>query len=161
MQSNNNNSFNHFNNETIQNDPGTTTAIIFQIIGMLTLFYYCIYCPLEYIIRYACNNIGALKRSNKILSPGPGDYAIITGASDGIGKEYARQLAARGYNLLLLSRTEEKLNKLRQEILLEQQQKQTNKNGSCHNNIKVYKSKKPDLKILDFFTLFNLFLLFI
>lgn len=43
-------------------------------------------------------------------------YAIITGASDGIGLEYARQLAAKGYNLLLLSRTESKLQKIQEEL---------------------------------------------
>lgn len=33
----------------------------------------------------------------------------MTGASDGIGKEYATQLAAKGFNLILVSRTQSKL----------------------------------------------------
>jgi 17beta-estradiol 17-dehydrogenase / very-long-chain 3-oxoacyl-CoA reductase len=45
-----------------------------------------------------------------------GTWVVITGASDGIGKEYAIQLAQKGFNLLLVSRTQSKLDTLRQEI---------------------------------------------
>lgn len=41
---------------------------------------------------------------------------MITGASDGIGKEYALQLAAKGFNVLLVSRTQSKLDTLASEI---------------------------------------------
>ena len=40
----------------------------------------------------------------------------MTGASDGIGKEYALQLAQKGYNILLVSRTQSKLDSLSTEI---------------------------------------------
>ncbi|MGB0865161.1 MAG: SDR family NAD(P)-dependent oxidoreductase [Granulosicoccaceae bacterium] len=36
-------------------------------------------------------------------------FALITGASAGLGKEFARQLGAQGWNLLLCSRSSEKL----------------------------------------------------
>ncbi|KIW06122.1 uncharacterized protein PV09_03289 [Verruconis gallopava] len=45
-----------------------------------------------------------------------GSYAVITGASDGIGKEFALQLAKKGYNLLLISRTQSKLEALAADI---------------------------------------------
>ncbi|KAF2261529.1 NAD(P)-binding protein [Lojkania enalia] len=45
-----------------------------------------------------------------------GSWALITGASDGIGKEFALALAAKGYNLILVSRTESKLTSLTSEI---------------------------------------------
>lgn len=45
-----------------------------------------------------------------------GDYAVVTGASDGIGKEFAFQLASRGFNMVLISRTESKLVTLKKEI---------------------------------------------
>lgn len=38
-----------------------------------------------------------------------GNWAVVTGASDGIGKEYALQLAAKGFNIVLVSRTQSKL----------------------------------------------------
>lgn len=43
-------------------------------------------------------------------------WAIITGASDGIGKEYAAQLAAKGFNLVLISRTLSKLEAVSEEL---------------------------------------------
>jgi len=38
-----------------------------------------------------------------------GSWAVITGATDGIGLAYARELAKKGINICLISRTEEKL----------------------------------------------------
>ena len=45
-----------------------------------------------------------------------GKYAIITGATDGIGKAYALALAKRGMSLVLISRTESKLQAVAEEI---------------------------------------------
>lgn len=42
---------------------------------------------------------------------------MVTGASDGIGKEFSLQLAAKGFNVLLVSRTQSKLLTLAEEIL--------------------------------------------
>lgn len=42
--------------------------------------------------------------------------SVITGATDGIGKGFAQQLANKGMNLVLISRSEAKLNKVSQEI---------------------------------------------
>lgn len=41
---------------------------------------------------------------------------MVTGASDGLGKEFATQLAAKGFNLVLVSRTLSKLEALSQEL---------------------------------------------
>lgn len=43
-------------------------------------------------------------------------YAIVTGASKGIGKEIALELAARGYNLFLVARNAQELHQVSDEI---------------------------------------------
>lgn len=48
-----------------------------------------------------------------------GRWAVVTGSTDGIGKEYAKELARRGVNLVLVSRTMEKLHKVSAEIVRE------------------------------------------
>ncbi|KAH6685904.1 estradiol 17-beta-dehydrogenase 12-B [Plectosphaerella plurivora] len=46
----------------------------------------------------------------------PGSWAVVTGASDGLGKEFATQLAAKKFNIVLVSRTQSKLDTLSQEL---------------------------------------------
>jgi len=46
-----------------------------------------------------------------------GDWALITGASSGIGKEFAKQLAQRGLNVVLVARRIDKLKQLADEIV--------------------------------------------
>ena len=41
-----------------------------------------------------------------------GPWAIVTGASDGIGKAIAEQLAEQGYHLVIVARREETLKEL-------------------------------------------------
>src|SRR5438094_7505663 len=45
-----------------------------------------------------------------------GCSALITGASAGIGREFARQLAGRAQSLILVARREQRLNELRDEL---------------------------------------------
>lgn len=42
--------------------------------------------------------------------------ALVTGASSGIGRDLARELSMQGYDLVLVARNLEKLNKLKQEL---------------------------------------------
>ena len=45
-----------------------------------------------------------------------GSWALVTGCTQGIGKEYAMELAARGMNIILVSRNRETLGLVAQEI---------------------------------------------
>lgn len=58
---------------------------------------------------------------NTFLRPGKkltklGEWAIVTGATDGIGKAYAMAMAKKGMNIVLISRTESKLKDVQGEI---------------------------------------------
>jgi short-subunit dehydrogenase len=46
-----------------------------------------------------------------------GPWALVTGASSGIGEEFARQLAAKGLNVIIAARRKDRLAQLRQNIL--------------------------------------------
>ncbi len=51
------------------------------------------------------------------LPPPSGDsIALVTGASSGIGQEFARQLSERGYRLAITARREDRLNALAEEL---------------------------------------------
>ncbi|XP_036440233.1 very-long-chain 3-oxoacyl-CoA reductase-B isoform X1 [Colossoma macropomum] len=45
-----------------------------------------------------------------------GTWAVVTGATDGIGKAYAEELARRGFSIVLISRTQEKLDEVAKAI---------------------------------------------
>ncbi|XP_018653400.1 putative steroid dehydrogenase [Schistosoma mansoni] len=60
--------------------------------------------------------IGKKLFSKRKLLKQAGEWAIVTGATDGIGKVYAEELASDGLNIMLISRNEEKLLKVANEI---------------------------------------------
>ncbi|CAI2375772.1 unnamed protein product [Moneuplotes crassus] len=50
-----------------------------------------------------------------------GGYVVVTGATDGLGLEYARQFALKGFNLVLVARNQEKLDATKAELSREHQ----------------------------------------
>lgn len=50
------------------------------------------------------------------VGPGLGEWAVVTGSTDGIGKSYAEELAKLGMKVVLISRSQDKLNQVSSEI---------------------------------------------
>lgn len=50
------------------------------------------------------------------VGPELGEWAVVTGSTDGIGKSYAKELAKCGMKLVLISRSQDKLNQVSSEI---------------------------------------------
>ena len=50
-----------------------------------------------------------------------GPWGLITGASSGIGKEYAKHIANKGLNIVLVARSEEKLRSIEKDIITKYQ----------------------------------------
>lgn len=86
-----------------------------------------------------------------------GNWALVTGASDGIGKEFALQLARAGFNLLLVSRTEAKLGALADEISSKNPAVQTKilAMDFARNNDEDYERLKTLVNELDIAVLVN------
>lgn len=83
---------------------------LLQGLGALTLLYVS-----SQALQLLCTLHSFFLRRGKTLRK-YGQWAIVTGATDGIGRAYAFELAKKGLCVLLLSRTEEKLQEVEKEL---------------------------------------------
>ncbi|KAI9139251.1 hypothetical protein BKA69DRAFT_1086821 [Paraphysoderma sedebokerense] len=86
---------------------------------------------------------------------GKNSWAVITGASDGIGREFATQLAGKKFNVVLVSRTESKLKDLARHIEDTYNVKTkvvamdfTKTNDESYRNLKAALEETPDIGVL-------------
>jgi len=56
------------------------------------------------------------QRKNLVSRYGANSWALVTGATDGIGKGFCEELCLSGFNLILVSRNEDKLNALANDL---------------------------------------------
>ncbi|VDN39459.1 unnamed protein product [Dibothriocephalus latus] len=93
--------------------PSTMSAlIILAVIGAMAVVR-CVFSFLRPIITYFLLRHFLSKRADLKKA---GDWAIVTGSTDGIGKAFAHELARSGLNVFLISRSTEKLMKVANEI---------------------------------------------
>ena len=65
---------------------------------------------------YALLKYFVLPRRNMQARYGANSWAVVTGASDGIGKQYAIELAKEGFNIVLMARNKAKTEAVSQDI---------------------------------------------
>jgi len=83
-----------------------------------------------------------------------GSWAVVTGATDGIGKAYAEELAKSGMNIMLLSRSQEKLKDTAADIQ-SQYKVQTKWMAADYSKTDIYGAIEADLSTLDIGVLVN------
>ncbi|KAJ3640123.1 hypothetical protein Zmor_003439 [Zophobas morio] len=72
----------------------------------------------RFLFRFFYNNFIAVNlKINAVDLKDAGRWAVVTGATDGIGKAYAEMLAKTGLNVVLISRSREKLETVAKDIV--------------------------------------------
>lgn len=84
--------------------------VIFPLLGLLLALYY-----VRGVLDFIWFHYLRPKSYTRFLH-GTKPYALITGATDGIGKSTAKVLYARGFNLILHGRNEEKMKQVVEEV---------------------------------------------
>ena len=92
----------------IQSSIPAQAVVAFGVLGALAVFRFALG-VLSFVWRH-------FLRAGKDLGLQYGSWAIVTGATDGIGRAYADELAKQGLNLVLISRTQSKLDVTAKEI---------------------------------------------
>jgi hypothetical protein len=82
-------------------------TLVFAVLGVLAAVYHG-FAVLHFVYRLF---LRAPVRLTKY-----GSWAVVTGATDGIGKAYATELARKGLNVLIISRSAEKLKETKADI---------------------------------------------
>ena len=71
---------------------------------------------LSFVWDFVCGLYNHFLRPGKNIVKTYGKWAVVTGATDGIGKAMALELAKKGCNILLISRTQSKLEDCKNEL---------------------------------------------
>ncbi|KAJ2604514.1 hypothetical protein H4R99_001764 [Coemansia sp. RSA 1722] len=93
------------------NEYFNTLWVVMMLYGSVASLYYVIN-ALDMLLDLFIRDPVPLEK----FGAGKGFWAVVTGCTDGIGKEMALQLADKGFNIIMLSRTPSKLNEVQKII---------------------------------------------
>lgn len=82
-------------------------------------------------------------------------FLVVTGASDGIGKSFAKQLAQQGLNMVLISRTQSKLEKVAAEIESEHKVQTKIVTIDFNGGIEIYEKIAKEIESINIGILIN------
>ncbi|CAD8186763.1 unnamed protein product [Paramecium pentaurelia] len=95
-------------------------------------------------------------RRNIIQRYGRNSWAVVTGGTDGIGKEFCIELAKQGFNIVIVAKNEQKMNELSQQLQnFQVETKIIVADFSQEHSIEFYEKVKSDLRYLDISILVN------
>ena len=87
-----------------------------SFIKIITYIFYIYFAKLSLQILYWLYKICFRKRKDILNRYGRDSWALITGASDGIGKGFAEELARVGFNIILVARNQSKLENVAKQL---------------------------------------------
>ncbi|XP_005986970.1 very-long-chain 3-oxoacyl-CoA reductase-A [Latimeria chalumnae] len=109
-------------------------------------------------LRAGCGLLAGLRvwvlGNSGAVGPHLGKWAVVTGATDGIGKAYAEELACRGMSVVLISRSQEKLDQVANEIK-ESCNVETKTIAVDFGDVEIYKKIEAGLEGLEIGVLVN------
>ncbi|OII74206.1 steroid dehydrogenase KIK-I [Cryptosporidium ubiquitum] len=127
--------------------------LLLVVLGMiLIILYKCCTC---FFLKVQETELEDLKSEKKLTSFG--SWAIITGASDGIGKALAKELIKEDLNLILIGRNEEKLQNVVNELLFLKKSDSNQEiryyimdftDPTCYSNFRRYLDTINDIGVL-------------
>jgi len=86
-------------------------SFIVQLLGTIALLYFG-----TVILYRSIQTLRSMLPRDLAARYGKGSWVVVTGASDGIGRGFCEEFAKDGFNLILISRTLQKLNKVAEEL---------------------------------------------
>ena len=95
----------------------STMDSFYELLGRITLLLAIVWIVSKLLRGLWTSYVGHALGMGVKWCPSATTWAVITGATDGIGKAYAKKFAKMGYNLVIISRNQEKLNQTKEEIL--------------------------------------------